>query len=143
VGVRVPRGAVTRAVYWEQTLAGPRHARLRPGAALGEVLLVSGAGDEASLAAWARARFPRSSEVLQRFSGELPRATDLFAFVGEKEAASDSVYVNAATGGTAMTRIAIAAMAIRDFVEAAQAQSVPTRFFGPTACYVPGEAPPL
>ena len=138
LGVRVPRGSVTRAVYWEHTLGGTRFARLRPGAALGEVLLVGGTADEDGLADWARARFPRSSEILQRFSGEAPRATDLFAFVGEGRSASDSVYLGASGWGTAMTRIAIAGMAIRDFVEAAHSASPADP--GPSACYTVGEA---
>jgi len=139
LGVRVPRGSVNRAVYWEHTLEGARFARLRPGAALGEVLLVGGTADEDALARWARARFPRSSEILQRFSGEAPRATDLFAFVGEGESASDSVYLGASGWGTAMTRIAIAGMAIRDFVEAARSPS--PGYLGPSACYTAGETP--
>ena len=117
VGLRVPRGSVTRALYWEHAPGGIRHARLRSGAALGEVLIAGGSGEPAAIAAWARRRFPRSSEVLQHFSGEAPPGADLFAFVGEREADSQSLYMSGASSGTAMTRAANAALAIRDFVE--------------------------
>jgi glycine/D-amino acid oxidase-like deaminating enzyme len=138
VGLRVPRGSVTRALYWEHGIDGTRHARLRSGAALGEVLIAAGGDDPEALAAWARSRFPRSSDVLQRFCGEVPRAPDLFAFVGEKEADSESVYVGGGSWGTAMTRAAIAGMVIRDFAEGVRTPAADLD--SPSACYTPREA---
>lgn len=135
IGLRVPRGSVTHALFWEHGLDGTRHARLRVGAAAGEVLIVGGSDDWNALASWARARFPKSSEVMQRFSGEVPRPADLFAFHGEHEAQSESVYVSNASWGTPMTRAAIAGMVVRDFVEGSRSSAGDA--FPRSACYTP------
>ena len=135
IGLRVPRGSVTHALFWEQGIDGIRHARLRVGAAAGEVLIVGGSDDWNELAAWARARFPRSSEVVQRFSGEVPRPADLFAFHGEREAESESVYVSNSSWGSPMTRAAIAGMVVRDFVEGALSSAGDA--LPRSACYTP------
>ena len=61
---------------------------------------------------------------------------DLFAFLGE--ARSESLYMSGASSGTAMTRAAIAAMVIRDFVEGARVPGqVP---YAPSSCYTPRES---
>lgn len=133
IGVRVPRGSVARALYWEHGPEGSRHARLRSGPALGEVLIVGGSDDAAALAAWACARFPRSSEVLQHFSGEVSRPTDLFAFVGDRQADAESVFLSSGSWGTAMTRAAIAGLVIRDFVEGRRTPAAD--FHRPSECY--------
>lgn len=137
IGMRVPRGSVARALYWEHGPGGTRHARLRSGAALGEVLIVGGSDDPAALAAWARTRFPRTSEVLQNFTGDVARPTELFAFAGEKAGDSESVYVKGISWGTPMTRAAIAGMVIRDFVESRRTPASDRHT--PTACYTPAE----
>jgi glycine/D-amino acid oxidase-like deaminating enzyme len=135
IGLRVPRGSVTHAIFWEHGIDGTLHARLRVGAAAGEVLIVGGSDDWNVLASWARARFPRSSDVLQRFSGEVPRPADLFAFHGEDATDSQSVYVSNASWGTPMTRAAIAGMVVRDFVEGARNSAGDA--FPRSACYTP------
>lgn len=132
VALRVPRGTITRALYWEAH-AGIRCARLRSGTPAGEVLLAAGSGEPAAIEAWARERFPCTGEVVQRFSGELPQAADLFAFVGRRQGETRSVYVGTSSWGSAMTRAAIAGMAIRDFVEGARTPSGDAWL--PSACY--------
>jgi glycine/D-amino acid oxidase-like deaminating enzyme len=118
LALRVPRGMLTRALYWD---ADSPHccARLRTtGAGGGEHLLVMGDLDHAALEAWARARFPGCGEVLQRLHGEAAGASDLFACVGQAGSASDGVYVSTAGWGSAMTRAAVAAITVKDFVQA-------------------------
>lgn len=132
VGLRVPRGALTRALYWEAS-PGLRCARLHSGAATGEVLLAAGTGDARAVEDWARRRFPCAGEVIQRFTGELPQTADLLAFVGHRHCDSESVYVSTSSWGSAMTRAAIAGMAIRDFVEGSRMPS--GDLYMPTACY--------
>ena len=129
IGVRVARGSVPRAVYWEASDAA-RCVRLRShGVGAGEVLLVGGEdppGDEdhtayryKELEDWTRRRFPRAGEVVQRFTGHAMATPDVFAFVSQDESDSQSLYVATGEWGTAMTRGAIAGMLIKEFVEGA------------------------
>jgi hypothetical protein len=116
VGLRMPRGSLAPALYWEAS--GPaRCARLRTlGTGAGEVLLVAGEEQPAILESWARRRFPFAGDVAQRFTCERPRAADLFAFTGRSGADSDSVFVSASSWGNHATRAMIAGMVARDFV---------------------------
>ncbi|HYC36948.1 MAG TPA: FAD-dependent oxidoreductase [Usitatibacter sp.] len=119
IGLRLPRGAATRALYWS-TEPGLRCARLRLGGPAGDILLVAGDGAPESLEAWARNHFPRAGEVVQRFQGELPAASDVFALTGLEPASSQSLHVSTASWGSAVTRAMVAGMAIRDFVVGAR-----------------------
>jgi glycine/D-amino acid oxidase-like deaminating enzyme len=129
IGLRVPRGAVTRALYWDATTR--RCARLRAqGMRSADVLLVAGRASEAddaaqydALEAWAREHFPCAAEAVQRFPGETLHTADMFAFAGRDVADSESVYLSDASWGTAMTRAVIAGMVIRDFVEGTRADA--------------------
>ena len=118
LALRVPRGALTRALYWDAS-SPECCARLRTtGAGAGEHLLVMGGGDHGELEAWARARFPVCGEVLQRLVGETPGDSDLFACVGQADAGSEGVYVSTAGWGSAMTRATVAAITVKDFLQA-------------------------
>jgi glycine/D-amino acid oxidase-like deaminating enzyme len=122
VALRVPRGNITRALYWEGEPL--RCARLRnAGSGTGEVLQVAGEESHDVLEAWARLRFPRVAEILQRSSADIPTTSDLFAFVGETPVESQSLYVSAASWGSPMTRAAMAGLAIREFLAGARATS--------------------
>jgi glycine/D-amino acid oxidase-like deaminating enzyme len=129
IGLRVARGSVPRAVYWEASDPA-RCVRLRSqGIGAGEVLLVGGedpAGDEDhtayrynALEDWARRRFPHAGEVVQRFTGHAIATPDVFVFASHDESDSQSLYVATGDWGTAMTRGAIAGMLIKEFVEGA------------------------
>jgi glycine/D-amino acid oxidase-like deaminating enzyme len=131
IGMRVPRGSVTRALYWDAS-GGLRSARLRSGNSSGELLLVAGEDDPEVLASWARGHFPRAGEVVQRFSAELPVTSDLFAVSGA-ECDSESTYVSTASWGSPMTRSVIAAMVIRDFLLGERAAWAEDD--SPTRCY--------
>lgn len=127
IGVRVPRGAVTRSLYWD--LDGPsRCARLRShGTGFDQVLLVAGAlaadgdlgAEHAALEAWTRERFPAAGEIVQRMVSELPPADDLFVHQARSAEDSESTYVTTAQWGTAMTRGALSGMVVKDFLEGA------------------------
>ena len=145
VGLRVPRGSVPRALYWEA--ADPaRWVRLRSqGTGAGEVLLVGGedpVGDDdhtayryLGLEEWARSRFPFAGEVVQRFTGQLIQTPDVFALSTRGECDSESVYVPTGDWGTAMTRGTIAGMVIRDFADGADMPWAD--LYMPQACEAP------
>ena len=122
IGMRVQRGSVTRAIYWS-TGSRLRCARLRGGAAP-ELLMVAGDDTPENLAAWARKHFPTAGDIAQRFQGEAPSATDLFAVTGLEAGEAESVHVSTASWGSAVTRAVVAGMAIRDFVVGARAPEI-------------------
>lgn len=147
LGLRIPRGSVPRALYWESSDAF-RWMRLRSqGCGAGEVLLAGAEdppGDDdhtayryLALEAWARSRFPGAGEVVQRFTGEMVQAPDLFALSSRAECDSQSVYLASADWGTPMTRGAIAGLVIKDFVEGGELPW--SQLYLPEACYVPRE----
>jgi len=141
IGLRVARGSVPRAVYWESS-ASPHCVRLRShGTGAGEVLLVGGADRQGGgaerhreLEDWARRRFPRAGEIVQRFTGHAMETPDVFAFASQDESDSESLYVASGDWGTAMTRGAIAGMLIKEFVEGAGTSCAD--LYLPTASYV-------
>lgn len=115
VALRVPRGAVTRALYWDSEHPG-RCARLRAaGSTAGETLLAAGEEPFEVIEAWARANFPVAGDAVQHLRSEVPRAPELFAFVGGGAAGAQSVCTSTARRGSAMSRAAIAGMVVRDF----------------------------
>jgi glycine/D-amino acid oxidase-like deaminating enzyme len=118
IALRVQRGALNRALYWDA--ASPQCcARLRTTGVGGmEHLLVVGDLDHAALEAWARERFPACGEVLQRLEGDAPGACDLFACSDEGEMGSEGVYVTTAGWGSPMTRATVAAITVKDFLQA-------------------------
>lgn len=130
VGLRVPRGSVPRALYWE-TSDPARWVMLRSqGTGAGEVLLVGGedpAGDDdhtayryLALEEWARSRFPKAADVVHRFTGQVVQTLDVFALTSRGECDSESVYVATGDWGTAMTRGTIAGLVIKDFADGAE-----------------------
>jgi glycine/D-amino acid oxidase-like deaminating enzyme len=145
VGLRVPRGSVPCALYWESSNPA-RWVRLRShGTGAGEVLLVGAEdppGDDdhtayryLALEEWARGRFPQAGEVMQRFTGQIVQTPDLFALSSRAERDSQSVYVAMGDWGTAMTRGTIAGLVIRDFVDGAEMPWAD--LYVPEACYAP------
>ena len=143
VGLRVARGSIPRALYWESSDTA-RWVRLRSqGIGAGEVLMVGGedpAGEDdhtayryLALEEWARTRFPGAGDVVQRFTGQVVQAPDLFAMASRGECDSDSVYVATGDWGTAMTRGIIAGLVIKDFAEGAEMPWAD--LYVPEACY--------
>ncbi len=149
LGLRVPRGALAQALYWESGDPA-RWMRLRShGTGAGEVLLVAAedpAGDDdhtayryLALEAWARERFPAAGEVVQRFTGQVVQTLDVFALSSRDRCDSESVYVSTGDWGTAMTCGTIAGLVVRDF---ADGNDVPwAELYVPEACYAPQRSP--
>src|SRR5262249_10574437 len=118
---RVPRGAVTRALYWDTP--DPYHyVRLcdDPDDRGGELLLVGGedhkTGQEhassdphARLDAWARERFPRLGEIVDCWSGQVLEPMDTLAFIG-RNPGDENVWIVTGDSGNGMTHGAIAGL---------------------------------
>ena len=123
VALRVPRGSVQSALFWD-TLDDYHYVRLD--APDGELLLVGGedhktgqAADAArrwdSLEAWARERFPMARERALQWSGQVMETHDGLAFIG-RDPGEEHVYVATGDSGMGMTHGTIAAIVIADMV---------------------------
>ena len=134
VGLRVPRGSIPHALYWDASDPA-RWAMLRSqGSGAGEVLLAGGedpASDDddhtayryLALERWARERFPVTGDVVLRFTGEVAPAPDLFAVQAAPDRDRGTLHVAAGEWGTSMTRAMIAALVLRDFALGADLSS--------------------
>jgi glycine/D-amino acid oxidase-like deaminating enzyme len=126
VGVHVPRGSLAQALYRDARACPVDASLLSHGRGAGEVLLVGGEdppGDEdhtafryLGLERWARERFPGAGDVVQRGTVQALPTGDLFAFGSTAGAAGVRTR---ATGGSALTRAMLSALAIADFIEGA------------------------
>ena len=117
VMVRVPRGSVARALYWERKEGCTYTARLHTAHGLGDVLLVSGEASAEDLARWARRRFPRAGELAGEFTAKTPQAWDLFAFSGPALREPDSVHIGMACGNDLLTRATSGGMLLKRFFD--------------------------
>src|SRR4051794_25710667 len=136
VGLRVPPGAVTRALYWDtaerpgmQNQTGPipyHYVRLSSGTE--EDTLVVGGEDHKTgqtddfeprferLEGWARARWPEVGEVAFHWSGQVMEPVDGMGFIGRNPADHDNVYVATGDSGNGMTHGTIAGMLIPELI---------------------------
>ncbi|HJT26545.1 MAG TPA: FAD-dependent oxidoreductase [Pyrinomonadaceae bacterium] len=126
IGVRVPKGSVTRALYWDT--GDPYHyVRLKRGDDY-DVLIVGGedhktgqANDGAErfarLEQWTRERFPLSLEVEYRWSGQVMEPVDGLAFIGRNPLDADNVYIATGDSGQGMTHGTIAGMLLSDLIQ--------------------------
>lgn len=129
IGATVPRGAVTKALYWDD--ADPYHyvrleATVDPTADT-DVLIVGGEDvrtgdvhdDEARyvrLEAWTRARWPTVRDVPYRWSGQVYEPVDGLAFIGKNPLDADNVYVVTGDSGQGMTHGTIAGILLTDLI---------------------------
>ena len=101
IGLRVPRGSVTKALYWDTS--DPFHYVRLQKELKHEVLLVggedhkTGQADDAEerfgrLEAWTRERFPMAGETEFRWSGQIMEPVDSLAFIGRNPGDKD-IYV--------------------------------------------------
>jgi glycine/D-amino acid oxidase-like deaminating enzyme/nitrite reductase/ring-hydroxylating ferredoxin subunit len=133
IGARVPRGAVTDALYWD-TQKFYHYVRLQPfegdadsdGASGYELLIVggedhkSGQADDASqrharLETWARARFP-IEDIVFTWGGQCMLTVDGLAFIGRNPLDKDNVYVATGDSGMGMTHGTIAGILLTDLI---------------------------
>lgn len=127
VAMRVPRGSVHDALYWD-TRDDYHYVRLdKPG---GEILIVGGedhktgqADDSerrwSNLELWARERFPMAREVLHRWVGQVMETVDGLAFIG-RNPGNRNVYVATGDSGQGMTHGTIAGIVLADLLHSVE-----------------------
>ena len=129
IGARIPRGSVTRALYWDTP--DPYHyiriETVGKGAAAYDVLIVGGedhktgqkddAGKRFSaLERWTRHRFPMVEGIEYRWSGEVMEPVDGLAFIGRNPMDSDNVFIATGDSGNGMTHGTIAGILLTDLI---------------------------
>jgi glycine/D-amino acid oxidase-like deaminating enzyme/nitrite reductase/ring-hydroxylating ferredoxin subunit len=126
IGVRVPKGSVTRALYWDTP--DPYHYVRLQNEMANDILIVGGedhktgqANDGAQrfgrLEQWTRERFPQAGEVEFRWSGQVMEPVDGVAFIGRNPLDHDNVFIATGDSGQGMTHGAIAGMLLTDLLQ--------------------------
>ena len=138
IGLRVPRGAVTRALFWDTAEhAGqedkplgviPYHyVRVAGGEGGDEVLVIGGEDHKTGqaddfeqryqrLEDWARVRWPQADEVVYRWSGQVMETEDYLGFIGRNPSDKENVYITTGDSGNGMTHGTIAGILIPDLI---------------------------
>jgi glycine/D-amino acid oxidase-like deaminating enzyme/nitrite reductase/ring-hydroxylating ferredoxin subunit len=129
IGARVPKGSVTRALYWDTP--DPYHyVRIETvgrGAEAYDVLIVGGEDhktgqhDDANkrfgaLEGWTRLRFPMIEGIEYRWSGEIMEPIDGLAFIGRNPMDAKNVFIATGDSGNGMTHGTIAGMLLTDLI---------------------------
>jgi glycine/D-amino acid oxidase-like deaminating enzyme/nitrite reductase/ring-hydroxylating ferredoxin subunit len=126
IGVRVPKGSVTRALYWD---TGDPYHYLRLQSENGHDVLIVGGEDHktgqendgnerfARLEQWTRERFPQMGEVEYRWSGQVMEPVDALAYIGRNPLDDDNVYIATGDSGQGMTHGTIAGMLLTDLIQ--------------------------
>jgi nitrite reductase/ring-hydroxylating ferredoxin subunit len=124
IGMGVPKGAVTKALYWDTP--DPYHYVRLQDVGDHEVLIVggedhkTGQADDADqrfdrLEAWTRERFPAAEVVEFRWSGQIMEPIDSLAFIG-RNPGDRNIYVVTGDSGNGMTHGTIAGILLTDLV---------------------------
>jgi len=126
IGAKVPRNAVTTALYWDT--GDPYHyIRLHALDAKHDLLIVggedhkSGQADDIEqryprLEQWTRERFPSVGEVAYVWAGQVMEPVDSLAFIGRNPLDRENVYTVTGDSGNGMTHGTIAGMLITDLI---------------------------
>lgn len=129
IGARIPRGSVTRALYWDTP--DPYHyVRIETvgrGAAAYDVLIVGGEDhktgqqDDANkrfsaLERWTKRRFPMVESIEYRWSGEVMEPMDGLAFIGRNPMDKPNVFIATGDSGNGMTHGTIAGLLLTDLI---------------------------
>jgi glycine/D-amino acid oxidase-like deaminating enzyme/nitrite reductase/ring-hydroxylating ferredoxin subunit len=126
IGVRVPKGSVTRALFWD-TLDPYHYVRLQNDVE-NDILIVGGEDHKtgqandgwdrfARLEQWTRERFPQIGEVEYRWSGQVMEPVDGIAFIGRNPLDEDNVFIATGDSGQGMTYGTIAGMLLTDLLQ--------------------------
>src|ERR1051326_8140936 len=129
IGMRVPKGSVTRALYWDT--GNPYHyVRLQSDKRNDryDVLIIGGedhkTGDAnngadrfARLERWTRERWPQVGEVEFRWSGQVMEPVDGIAFIGRDPLDDDNVFIATGDSGQGMTHGTIAGVLLTDLLQ--------------------------
>lgn len=135
IGARVPRGSVTKALYWDTQ--NPYHYVRLQGVNNGgkarndqrecDLLIVGGEDHKTGqaddtrerhgrLETWARARFPMMEEVEFTWAGQVMETIDGLAFIGRNPLDKDNVFVVTGDSGMGMTHGTIAGILLTDLI---------------------------
>jgi glycine/D-amino acid oxidase-like deaminating enzyme/nitrite reductase/ring-hydroxylating ferredoxin subunit len=133
IGARVPRGSVTKALYWDTP--DPYHyVRLESpndddeeGADY-DILIVggedhkTGQADDANkryayLERWTRTRWPMIEKIEYRWSGQVMEPVDGLAFIGRNPLDADNVFIVTGDSGNGMTHGTIAGILLTDLIQ--------------------------
>jgi glycine/D-amino acid oxidase-like deaminating enzyme/nitrite reductase/ring-hydroxylating ferredoxin subunit len=129
IGARVPKGSVTRGLYWDTP--DPYHyiriETIGRGTSAYDVLIVGGedhkTGQEddankrfATLERWTRRRFPMIEGIEYRWSGEVMEPMDGLAFIGRNPMDAKNVFIATGDSGNGMTHGTIAGLLLTDLI---------------------------
>src|SRR5437868_1573461 len=134
IGAHVPRGSVTKALYWDTP--DPYHyVRLQSAGGGGgdayDLLIVGGEdervgdhddGDErfAELYRWTRRRFPMIGKIEFQWSGQIVEPTDSLAYIGRMPLDQPNVFIATGDSGHGMTHGTIAGILLTDLIQGRQ-----------------------
>jgi glycine/D-amino acid oxidase-like deaminating enzyme/nitrite reductase/ring-hydroxylating ferredoxin subunit len=125
IGARIPRDSVPPLLLWD-TLDSYHYVRtLRD--ETGDYLIVGGEDHKTGqdthpsqhftrLESWMRTRFPMTSDLTWRWSGQVLEPVDGLAFIGRNPFDSSDVYVATGDSGHGMTHGVIAGMLLTDLI---------------------------
>jgi Rieske Fe-S protein len=128
IGAAVPVGSITKGLYWD-TSAPYHYVRLSHSLSTGRDILIVGGEDHKTgqaddaevryqrLEKWARARFPKMTDIEFRWSGQVIETIDGLAFIGRNPLDEPNVYIATGDSGNGMTHGTIAGMLLTDLIQ--------------------------
>ena len=125
IGLRVPKGSVTKALYWDTP--DPYHYVRLQNRGTHAVLIVGGEDHKTGqaddpderferLETWTRERFATAGTVAFRWSGQIMEPIDSLAFIG-RNPGDKHIYVVTGDSGNGMTHGTIAGMLLTDLIQ--------------------------
>ncbi|HYT93707.1 MAG TPA: FAD-dependent oxidoreductase [Gemmataceae bacterium] len=126
IALRVPRGSVPRALYWDT--AEPYHyVRLQCHTDADDYLIVGGEDHKTGQAhdtderfsrlyAWAKERFPEAPSPEFCWSGQIMEPMDSLAYIGHNPGDEPNVFIATGDSGHGMTHSTIAGMLLTDLI---------------------------